>query len=750
MLTGVLAAGLAVAIMAFQVFNVVVLRPLPVRDPASLVQFERRGPESVSTVMSYPAFRFVREHNAVLSAAFAQMPARVQLGPEGDAAASARFVSADYFQDLGASCSLGRFFDSEEIGDDAVAVLSHDFWRRRFAADPGIIGHTIRVNRRTATVRGVLSAGFSGLRPSSTDLWLPIEQHPLFFAGSDLLRNPARKEVVMFGRLGPGVTRAAAESALKPVWEELRRQQPGHTGRSERLVAEAGGYAMRISPHDYGLLLFFGVLVLMALAISAANAAVLELARAVARRPEIRIRASLGASRLRILRQLLTESLLVCCGATAAGLAISFFGTGLILQSLEIPLRVYQDLDWRVAGAAAVLMVFVTLLFGLAPAIHLSRGRAGGTRTQTLLISVQVTASCILLIVAGIYARGLHRVLTTPQGFEIERVFSVNPLLAERGFTAARARLELDELSRRASEMPSVRSAAVCTMLPLSADYWKEEVRGNGRSVTAYANAVSPRFFETMRIAILHGRVFRDGETGVAVMSESLARKVWPGEDPIGKTANGLAVVGVAANARTNALRDGDAVEVYYPLDHAQAGLARAVLVIRTTGSPAQYLPAIRARLQPANAPPLRVDLMTTLFAERTEGTRKGSVVIGATGLAMLLLTAAGIGGLVSFGVSQRTREIGIRVALGASAGVVMRLALTSCVVATGSGIACGAGAGYLLSSLLRTQIYGLSRLDAGAYTGTAGLILLVSAIATIAPVMRAISINPARALKQD
>ncbi len=754
-IVAVLAVGMAVALTAFQVFNAAVLRPLPVRNPAGIFAIHRRGPMSLSPVMSYPAFVFFRDHNGVLASALAQMPAEVQLGPDGGVRAAARFVSANYFADLGGRPALGRTFDSALDGrssPEPAAVLSYGFWQRQFAADPSIIGRVLHVNRQPVVVAGVAGADFTGLQPQMVDLWLPIEHHAWFYPGSDLLNNPSKTPVQMFGRLLPGLTAAAAEDGLRPLAAECRRQYPRTMGEHEWLELVPAGYALRLPPSAYGVLAFFGTLVLLVLAVSISNAATLQIARAAARGHEMWIRSSLGAGRGRIARQLLTEALLVASCACGSGLLLSYAGTAVLLRSLELPLRVGLDFDWRVVLFTAALAFASALLFGLAPALRLPKRRTGRSRIRGVLIGAQVAATCVLLLVAALYVRGLQHALGTSPGFEIRSAVSIDPALYERGFSPATAPPQLDELLHRARAVPGVLAASVCTVPPLGGRSWTDDVAGaSHRRVRAHTNAVGPEYFDTLRIPILRGRTFHPGEREAAIVSEALAKRAWPGEDPLEKRLeDGRTIVGVAANAHTVALRDPLAVEIYYPFAGAGSQAATGVLIVRTAGEPGRFLPAIRRALQQPGDPPLRFDPLTSLFADATEGTRKGAAVIGFTSVLALALAALGIGGLLSYAVSERTREIGIRVALGAMPRGIVWLVLREPLRPLAIGLACGAAAGYAISLPLRSQLYGLSLLDVPSYAAAAALLTAAAAVAALPPIQRALRIGAAQAVRQE
>lgn len=289
--------------------------------------------------------------------------------------------------------------------------------------------------------------------------------------------------------------------------------------------------------------------------------------------------------------------------------------------------------------------------------------------------------------------------------------------------------------------------------MPLSDEFWMESVPArSGRGyVNTYVNAVEPEYFRTMRIAILAGRTFRPGERNAAIVSESLARKAWPGGNPLGKLLEGgRVIVGVAASARTMSLRDGEATEMYYPFGDSDPGMMGAILLVRTAGNPRSYLRAIRAAVTSPNDAPPQMELLAEKFERATSGTRKGATAIGLIGLLTVAIAATGIAGLLFYAVSQRTREIGIRVALGADSGDVLRVVLAQAIRPVGVGLVLGGAAGFAVSNLMRHQIYGIGRLDPPAYLGALGVLLTAAAVAGAFPIRRALRVSPVEALRQE
>jgi predicted permease len=750
----VLGLGTGVALTVCQVFNVLVLRPLPVKSPDNLYEMHNRGIDSLSTVMSFPEYRFIRDNNRALSAVFAQMPQKVLTGRDGDVSAAARFVTSNYLAELGAQPVAGRILDARidgRLDADAAVVLGHAFWQQRFGANPAVVGRTLLVDGRPATIVGVVSSRFSGAGWSSVDVWIPIEQHAWYFPSSDLLTNASKRTLRVLARLGPGINKEGAEASLRSVIAGFRSLYPGAVGVTQWLECEPAGRALRLGPQTYEPVLFVVALVVLVLAISFSNAGALQLSRSLARTREMWIRASLGAGRSRLMRQVVTEALLLAAVASAAGLAIARLGTVAILASLDTPLTAADALDARIAMAAGVLALAAATFGSAAPTLRVLRRPSATSRLRGVLIAIQVMATCVLLVVASLWVRGLQRVVSTPLGFEYRDVVLVDPHLSARGYSPERSRIAIQELLRRAEAAPGVMTASLCTTAPLGGGQWIEGIRGtSGDDVMAQVNAIDSNYLRAMRISLLSGRTFARGERDVAIVSESLARRAWPGENPLGRLLDrGRVVVGVAANARAVALKDGEATEIYYPFGTVEQGMG-GLLVIRLAGDPRAHLRTLREALTTANEPPLEYTLLADAFTEVTSGSRKGATAIGAVGILALFIAATGIAGLLSGVVAQRTKEIGIRAAIGASPSAIVRTVVTQVAISVGAGLVLGGVGGYAVSGLMRNQIYGVSLVDPLAYGTTLGLLAASAALATVVPIKRALSVNPVDALRQE
>jgi predicted permease len=747
----VLTLGVGINIAGFQVLNAVALRPLPVRDPDSLVKFERRHPQGVSSSFSYPAFRFYAEHNTVLATSLAVHSALVTLGDDTSRDVPVEFVSPHYLLELGALPSFGRLLDGSIDGapdSEPVIVLSHTLWQGRFGSDPTIVGRTIRVNGRTVTVAGVATSSFVGISGRVPHAWMPIAQHPHAFPGSNMLTNERDSPVWFFARVTPGLSPSAVEDGLRATAATLRQRLPGASWEGEWPQAKpAGRFAAGfLSGKGMPAALVAAAFTTILLLASCTNLAVLILARGFSREREISIRLSVGATRRRIVRQLLTESALLSFLGTALGLGLSFAVTRAALSFWGAPDFLQPTLDLRVLLFCLGIAAAAAGLFGLAPALQAIRPKAPRTRTRGALVAAQVATGFTLLVVGGLLGRGLQRVITTPLGFEYAEHITINPGLHDNGFQAAVAQQYWTELDARLGALPGVAATARASWAPLGNSRWTS--RSKNGSV-AYLHHVDPSYFEVMRIPHLRGRNLARGERDTAVVSNSFARAVWPGEDPVGKVHDGRTIVGVVGNARTLAIGDPTATEFYMAMDDARA--ARAVLVIRTRTDPAVALQSIVQTVRSVDSKVMpSVGLLRDAWGERLEGPRQMAVVVSTLGILALFVAAIGLAGLLSFNVSQRAREIGIRMALGAQSRDVVWGVIRQFVLPIGCGLGIGLFFAWALSSALRRELFGLSPVDPASYAGAALLFSTVALLAAAGPLRRALKVDPIAALRCD
>jgi len=758
----VLALGIGVNVTAFNFVDVIFFRPLPVREPQSLVRFTTIFKQGSSTDVAYPAAVFYRNQSSALAAMIAQMRTQMTLNEKETQSIHTALVTTNYFSELGIPAAYGRAFDPTT--DDAadappLVMLGYGFFKRHFGGDPGVVNSTIRINDRPATVIGVVSSLFPGLDPDGADaddVWLLIDKEAYFVPGTKVLTSFDQNEasVRMYGRFKPGITLKAGEQALLPLAQELVRQHPGVLHEGEHLRAGAGGYAAEFNAQDlpgFGLLAALAFLILAA---TCGNLGNLLLGHAVTREREISIRLSLGATRTRILRQLLTESFLLATLGSAVALLLSWYVSRAIV-ALILGRAGALDVtpDWRTAVFCFAVGLIACFLFGLPAARQLSRQRHPASRIRTFFMAMQVAASCVLLVLSALLVHGLQHGLNSDPGFDYQHVVVIDPQLYAHSYSASAALEYTQLLKNRVQHAPGVQASALVRLCPLGNNLTIQRAKAaaDGTVFDVYLNDVDGDFFKTMSIPLLHGRTFNKGERDVVIVSDSTARRLWPGKDPLQQfydfNRKKLAVVGVAADAHTMMFRDGNASESYMPIDEAK--LTESIVLIRTAQSP-ETLTAVAASLARSLDPQLGpvVHTLRQSFDEKLGDSAKVTGVISGMGMLALALAVIGLYGVVTYNVAQRTREIGIRIALGATpsrvvSGIISRFVLPLSI-ATTAGLALAAA----LSLVLRDQLYGVGHLDPLSYFAAASLLAVVGGLAAVIPARRAIKIDPMVALR--
>jgi predicted permease len=766
----VLAIGIGATVAAFATFNLAVLRPLPVTDPQSLLRFQRQGPGQFWSDVPYPAIAFYRDNVRTLSAVLALTTARLSL--EGDeSAANAYFVTGNFFTELGATPAAGRLFTAADESPLAtpMVVLGHSFWTNRFKADAGVVGTSVRLNGKSAIVVGVAAREFSGLGSDVPAFWALLSQHPQFVHGSQLLTDFSGQKhsgVNMWGRLSKGATPRAAEDELSSLAALLRVQHPDDIWQGERLKSGPGGYAQSVGSIARGSgpppsiqdrllpqVLLVSALVLMILAAACGNLGSLLLARGASRQREIALRVSIGASTGRLIRQLFTESLVLAFMGAVSGLLLGWAVVKAILVMTEAPAWFDATPDWRVVTFATGLGFLSAVFFGLTPAIHIARQRHQMTFARRFLIGAQVASSCVLLIVASLLVRAFDRVSSRDPGFEYEHAIVVDPSLADHNYTAPRARAYFEELESRLRGIAGVESVTRTSTPPLGGTKIMAKLEFHGTTRDVYIHQVTPGYLETMKIPLLRGRNLMEGEATGIVVSESLARKRWPDEEALGQSfqlgETSLTVVGIAANARSLALQDAEAVDLYRLA--GEGDLVRMTVVLRTRGAAetlAATVTAAAKSMDPGFTP--RVYLLKDQFAKRVREAQQSALAVSLLGVIALIVSSLGIVGLVSYAVAERTKEIGIRMAIGAESRHILRNVAGQFHRTVAFGLLAGLCGAAGLSQLLRRELYGLSSFDPLSYVAAVALFICFTSVAALVPARRALRVDPLTALRCD
>jgi len=787
-----LALGIGANTAIFSLINVVLLRPLPVADVQSLVTIsttDERNPGNFQ--LSHLNFKDLRAQNTVFTdmAAFAFNAVNYMHGSESEPI-TAEVVTANYFSLLGAQPALGRgFLPEEETKELPVAVISDGFWSRELGSDRNVIGKTISLNRTAFTIVGVAPRGFTGtLLGPGPAVWIPMTRA--------LAPLPAwwetRRGLWLFtvGRLTPGVTVDQARANLKGIFAQLQSEFP--TDNKGRSAAVVPLLEARLNPAGTGpsfvlqLSTMLMVIVGIVLLIACANIANLLLARATRRRREIAIRLALGAKRSRLIRQLLAESVMLSVLGGAAGLLVAYWSFA-ALKGVRLPLPIPVDaeltVDPRVLIFTLALSVVTGLLFGLVPAFQGSkadvvpvlknelvpsaggRGWRGVFSLREGLVVLQVALSLVSLIAAGLFVRDLRRQQTLDPGFQTKTVLVAVVNLARDGYTPERGRLFIDQAIDRLKGVPGVTHASVAELPPLAGNILRS-VYPEGADTTTQdrvlvlVNPVSVGYFDTIGVPIVRGREFIHTDTvgapQVVVVNESMAQRFWPGQDPVGKRfkffgdAEYTTVIGVARDSKYLALAENPTPYIYESL--AQNYTPGLTLHVRTSSDASRLATPLRQAIQEID-PKLSIFNVRTVdqqVAQSLQPLETNALLLGGFGMLALLLASIGLYGVTSYAVSQRTREIGVRMALGANPRTVLALVLGRGMVL----VAVGVGACLILSVLsagvVRSLVTGVNPRDPVTFASTTLVLLVVALTANFVPARRATRIDPLVALRTD
>jgi predicted permease len=770
----ILSLGIGLNLTFFQIVNVTLLQPLPVKEPHTLVRFFRLTKNSMSSGVVWQEANFVRRNNQLLSAVLLQASREIAWGEDGSQQLRASFVSGNWFEELGYGAATGRVFlpeVDEKAGAPAVAVLSHEFWQSRLAGDPAIAGKTVYLNNRVVTVIGVASADFPDMRMNITDVWVPFHQMDYIFPGTDHKTTGTD----MYGRLRGGVSPVMARESLKASMAEAGRARTEGIAEIAWLEPYLATSRFR-SPRDNQdmwtvLFLVTGVTVLV-LVIACSNVSNIVLSRAVGRAREFSIRTALGASRWRIMRQLLTESLLLACLGTAGGMVLAAWGSAGLARLIELP--TYVDLKPNAAlflAATAVALVSM-LATGIAPAWRIGREdlaaamkdggqqTSGGlerTRLRKLLVSLQVAGCCLLLFLAGLMIRGLQRVLRADTAFDFYNVATLDPSLGRYGMNSEKARAWWEAVRIAIVSNPETEAAAIVSHPPLGSSLSQTEYV-DALGIKAVNMRVEPGFFALMRIPILAGRHFEpsDDHRSSVIISRRLAREMYGTLDVVGKgfprsarKVEAKMIVGVAGDAHMIKVTATDVAEMYSPLD--PSGFADYQLIARARTDAERLLGPMRQAARAADSRVLaQATMMRTQFEKKLRIPRFASLIATLTGLLSLLLACLGIYGVVSFAAALRSKEIGIRMALGAPRAAVLRLLVYQQAWPLAGGIAAGMAIAVPAGRLLQGEPFYLDAADPVVQIAVLFIFALTGGAAALIPGLRAVRLDPIRTLRHD
>jgi predicted permease len=782
-----LAIGIGATTAVFSLVNRALISPLPVERPGELLSVTNASSRGMLPMFSYPNYADLRDRSGVFSSLVGYRFAPISVSTNGvNERLWGYMVSGNYFQALGVRPAAGRMLspaDDRAPNAHPVAVVSYRFWQQRFGSDPAAIGRSVLVNGRSYTVVGVAAQGFFGTEVvAAPDLWFPLAMQPALENGRSLLDDRRAEMVLVIGRPAQGVPRAQVAAVLERVSADLAREFPDINKGIRIVLVPPGlvGGMMRGPIIGFlGLLLGIAGLVLLLACVNLAN---LLLARAIDRRREVAVRLSIGAGRAALVRQLLVESLMLSITAGTAGLVLAWWLMRLastIRLPVDIPFVLDLPLDTRVLVFNLALSLLTAVFFGLVPALQATKAdlatvlkdsAASGTRQSAAwrngLIIVQVAISLVLLTGAGLMWRALGHTSTMILGFDPKGAVEVSFDLRLQGYTPEQGREMQLRLLDNLRAIPGLTSAALTDMAPIDLHYSRARVYAEGMTVerdtrapSAYLSRVTPGYFEMMRTRLEGGRDFSDQDDAdtraVAIVSRSLARRLWPGQEAIGRRlrvgradAPLLEIVGIVSDSKHSSFNDDKASAVYRPLRQSYSGTTSALA--RTTGSTATAIASLRGAVRDLdpNMPIAWAHTFDERLAIPLLPARITAMALASFGVLALVLAAIGLYGVMSYSVSSRTHEIGVRMALGAQRRDVVRMVLGEGGRLVAFGLAIGLAGAALVTRLMTALLFGVSPTDPATY---AAVVLTLSGVALIAcwiPTKRAVRTDPLNALR--
>jgi len=837
-----IALGIGANTAIFTLVDEVLLRMLPVGHPEQLVLFNgarnHYGSNSGGNMISYPMYEDFRDNFVdsatklprisqtvpnpaptpkVFSGMFARRPIGMNIGVNGQTErVQGELVSGTYFEVLGVRAALGRMIgpdDDRTRGDGFVTVLSYDYWRNRFGGDPSIIGRRLTINNYPFTVIGVSAAGFDGLDIGQVaSVRVPVMLKAQMTPNWDDVDNRRSRWVNVFGRLKPEVTQAQVLAALQPYFHGLLEQEVQMASFSNTtpytreqflkgqmgLLPAAQGRAPIRQQLETPLKLLFYIVGGVQL-IACANVASLLIARASSRQKEMAVRLALGASRGRIVGQLLVESMMLAAAGGLLGLAVASWTTRFLIGFLPAtgtPHLITGAIDKRILVFNFALSLITGLVFGLVPALRATRpnlaptlkdqvgavvGGSGGVRLRKALVVAQVTVSVLLLVGAGLFIRSLRNLRLLDLGLKTDNLIAFNVGTALNGYTPVRSKQFDKRLLDRVQALPGVTSIAYAQIGILEGNEWDSSMSVEGyeakpgENMSAFCNAVSPGYFKTMEIPLVAGRDFDDRDVRyvdatpdpnvlpsfrVAIVNESYAKHYFGDRSPIGRrigfgsnpgTKTPIEIIGVVKDAKYMGVRDEIPRTVYFAFmeDDFAGG---AVMYVRTASRPEAAFGSIRdvlRQLDP-NVPLVRPRTMDSQLDQSLLNDRLVATLSAAFGTLATMLAVIGLYGVMAFTVARRTREIGVRMALGAVQSDVVWLVMREVLMLVGTGIVLGLAGAWGLGRLVSSQLYGITASDPGTIAGAATLLAIVALVAGYVPARRATRVNPVLALRYE
>lgn len=792
-----LALGMGLTTTPFSMLDALVFRPYPVPDPSRVVSLVSTSRESAFDTFSHAEYRDIRDHATSYDGVIASAPMQ-PVGFSAEAGVTPRvrggmLVSGNYFRVLGVEPDLGRGLQDDEDrvpGRDAVVVLGPDFWKDEFASDPRVIGRTVRLNGNPFTVIGVAPKTFTGLSIfGGPDFYVPLAMAPVLSTNPQerFFEDRGDRGLFVKARLKEDTSLTQARNELEVIARNFESEYPDQNRGRGALVRTQFEMRTRGDDVNWKFGVIFSILALAVLLVACTNVAGLLLSRAQTRTREIAIRLSMGAGRFRLIRLLLTESLLLSLAGGLGGVAVGYAGLhfiGSFQIPTELPVVIPFRMDTRILLASLAVSVLSAVFCGLAPALQSTRtdlvtalkstdADASGRpklRGRNALVVAQVSMSLMLLTAAFLMARSFKDSVAVGPGFQVDHLLMArfNPGLVQ--YDSAQTQRFYTLLAERVRQVPGVRHAALTQNPPLSLESFAQvafvpdgvDLPPGRENLTSTMDRVDDGFFDTVGVRVLRGRGFRtsdaDGAPRVAVVNEQFAKHYWPDGDAVGKRirlgrrdGEAVEIVGVAQNIKylSPSKREVPMDFVYLPL--AQDPAARMVLLLRTDGDPLQWVTALKdaVRAIDPNLPISGIRTYQDLYRyHAVEGPGVAIQLVGTLGMVGLLLAGAGLYGLMAYNVNRRTREIGIRMAIGASKRDVVRLVMGKGFALVGTGTLIGLAMGFGVERLMNSMVFNAGRVDALVYVAVVPAMLLVTMLATYIPARRASRIAPTLALR--
>ncbi len=799
-----LALGIGANTTIFTVVNAILLHPLPVKDISQLVELDTidtkthlgfaNATNATKLGLSFSNFQDYQKQNEVFTGATCIIPTPLTWsGGAEPRQVTGQLVSANYFDVLGLQPAAGRFFLPDEdtkLSGNNVAVISYSFWANKLGSDKNEIGKTLTLNAMPYTVIGVSPEGFKGTFTfgSAELIWIPTSMYPQVLTGlaKDFFNDRRFLNALAVGRLKQGMGLSQAEASLKTIASKLEKDFPKDNGGRSIALTPMTEAAVGANLHDQIALAgtMMMTVVGLVLLIACANLANLLLARAARREREMGLRAALGASRQRLIRQMLTECILLSLLGGAAGLAIAYAGRT-VLWSFRPPFIQQNDIDLSLDSHVLIFTLGISLLtgllFGVAPAIKasvpdlaetLKLGGRGGSigwgrnKLRSLLVVSEIALSVVALVGAGLFIRSMRDAQKMDPGFESKNLFMLAFDLGALHYDEGRGQLFLRSAIERANATPGVKAAAVASNFPLGGGFARtvfpegEDESTGYRGTLTQLDDISPGYFDALRIPLVRGRLFTDadrqGTANVAIINEVMGKKFWPNQDALGKRFHFFGdtplreVVGIARNSVVNAIGEVPPPLVYLPLtqDYAPA----ATLQVQTTGKPEAVIAGVRAQIQSLE-PNLAITNVQTIGEIIDQGLwapEMGAALLTLFGGLALVLAAVGVYGVLAYSVTQQTREIGIRMAMGAEWSDVLGLVVGQGLKLTGAGLVAGILVALALTRQLSTLLFGVSAYDPFTYASVILILTFVALLACYIPAQRATRVDPLVALRYE